>query len=180
MHPAPETPPLIFQPAPDSNVPISLNEARYRHIDYLQRGPTVYVKSGEDAPVIQVLHSLLLNQEDLDLLYRNAQGGIRLHLCRESSGNFNIVAVPVGANGELNINPDSQTGRRPIANTLSPCPVICSKDFSETGLNCWDDNGDLTWVDPNSERGGKIWYKKGSEGEKIFVDAPDGAPHATA
>lgn len=172
----------IVIPVPmQENLPIGLNEARRRHINYLEQGPHVYVtgnlkKPGEE----KILHSLCIDQKDLDLLYRSAKGGIRLHFCREDNGLLNVIAVPIGEDDSLIIDIDPELRVRPIVNTLEPCPTLCPPMFSETSMNCWAVDEQCAWVDPNDEQEGKIWFRRGPEGEKVFIDRPDVPPSACA
>lgn len=173
-----ETAPIVIPQPPNGGIPITLPEARRRHIGYLQHGPHLFVANGKEISGDEkILHSLHINQEDLELLYRNAKNGIRLHLCREDSGMLNIIAVPVCEEGQLVIDEDPERGIRPIVNTLEPCPSLCTPLFSEKNLNCWvSEDGQRTWVDPNDEQDGKIWFVKDPDGKKKFVEKPDDAP----
>ncbi|WP_162902976.1 hypothetical protein [Taibaiella koreensis] len=169
---------IVLQLSATDNKPISLQEARSRHLEYLEHGPYVYTPVEKSmAEELKVLHSFSINQDDLELLYKYAEQGIRLHFCREASGNLNIIAAPIGKNGELNLG-DAGTQKAPIVNTLEPCPSICAPLFSETSLNCWPENEKYYWMDPNDIQEDKMWFCKGAEGRKEYVDRPESAPIA--
>ncbi|KAK6024093.1 putative di-trans,poly-cis-decaprenylcistransferase [Ostertagia ostertagi] len=74
---------------------------------------------------------------------------------REESGFLNIIAVPIGENGHLDIDIDEDT---------------------QSGLNCWEHEGVYYWMDPNNPQDDKVWFFKGPEGEKIYTDRPASAP----
>jgi len=168
---------IVMQLTGKTDIPISLLHARTRHLRYLEHGPHIYTSTNrEQREDQQIIHSLSLNQEDLDFLYKRAVQGIRLHFCREESGFLNIIAVPIGENGHLDIDIDEDTRMRPIINTLEPCPSLCAPLFSESGLNCWEHEGVYYWMDPNNPQDDKVWFFKGPEGEKIYTDRPASAP----
>lgn len=167
---------IVIPSDPNDALPIDLNEARLRHINYLEQGPHIYVAMGPKPGDEQILHSLRIDQDDLDLLYRNARQGIRLHFCREASGMLNVIAVPVGEDNSLVIDIDPERRVRPIVNTLEPCPTLCPPPFSETSMNCWMTDELPCWVDPNDEQDGRIWFRRGMDGQKQFIDRPDNIP----
>lgn len=168
---------IVLRVSTKTDLPISLEQARTRHLRYLEHGPHIYTsQDGEQPGDQQIIHSLSLNQEDLDFLYRRAVQGIRLHFCKEESGFLNIIAVPIGEDGHLDIDVDEETRVRPIINTLEPCPSLCAPLFSETGMNCWEQDGVAYWMDPNAEQDGKVWFRRGLEGEMIYTDRPVSAP----
>lgn len=168
---------IVLRLSAETELPISLIQARTRHLRYLEHGPHIYTSMGGEQPEDQqIIHSLSLNQEDLDFLYKRAAQGIRLHFCKEESGFLNIIAVPIGNDGHLDIDIDQDTRIRPIINTLEPCPSLCAPLFSETGMNCWEQDGVCYWMDPNNPQDGKVWFYRGLDGEKIYTDRPDSAP----
>lgn len=173
----PEKSHIVIPSPSNGGLPIGLSEARRRHISYLENGPHLYVSAGGKEPEEEkILHSLCITQQDLNLLYRNAKQGIRLHLCREDNGMVNIVVVPIGVDNNLVIDVDPELRVRPIVNTLEPCPSLCPPLFSETSMNCWIVDNEHVWLDPNDEQGEKVWFRKGPDGEKIFVERPDNIP----
>jgi hypothetical protein len=164
-----EQPESILQSLPGVSKPICLQEARLKHIIYLLCGP--YIKKGSE-----IVRSFTIDQDDLSLLSRYAERGITLHFCLEETGDINIVAVPIGENGELYLG-DPCIPVKPIVNTLEPCPSLCGCDFSENSLNCWQaDDGKYYWIDPNNVSEGRMWYYKGADGNRVYVDTPKGAP----
>jgi hypothetical protein len=168
---------IVLQLPPSSGTPITLMDARSRHLEYLEHGPYIFTSpTDEVAGDEKIIHSFSINQDDLELLFANASEGVRLHFCREESGNLNIIAVPIGKDGELNIKEDTKKHLFPIVNTLEPCPSLCSKLFSKSSLNAWVENDQYFWLDPNDEQDGKTWFVEGDDGQKIYVEKPESAP----
>ncbi len=74
----------MFQMSSTANIPITLEEARTRHIKYLEHGPYIYTTQGDDPKSgPQILHSFAINQDDLELLCKYAETGIRLHFAKK-------------------------------------------------------------------------------------------------
>ncbi|PSK94197.1 hypothetical protein [Taibaiella chishuiensis] len=167
---------VVFQMSSTANIPISLEEARTRHIKYLEHGPYIYTAQQDDPESEpKILHSFAINQDDLELLVKYAEQGIRLHFCKEASGALNIIAAPIGKDGRLNLG-DPELKKKPIVNTLEPCPSLCAPLFSRNSLNSWCEKDQYYWLDPNEKRDGKDWFFESPEGQKEYVNQPSTAP----
>ncbi len=137
---------------------IPLEEARTSHINYLEHGPHIYAKVGGQEKIV---HSFLLNRDNLEALYSLAENGLRLYLCRNdvTKNYINIIAVPVKNDNDNNVRTILSDGQVAITNTLEPCPNICSLEFSENDLNCRKSEGAFYWLKPNNETEGKVWFR---------------------
>jgi hypothetical protein len=149
---------VAFNLGPRS-VQMDLLEAREKHINYLKHGPWVFTDVGGND---QIVHSLLIDAADLQILYDKGKGGgIRLYFCKhdQHSNYLNLIAVPVKDTGENEVR-NKVGGKAPVVNTLEPCPTVCP-DFSTEDLNCQKRQEDQKhyWCRPNHTTVGMIWFE---------------------
>lgn len=159
------TKPQLHYKALKDSEPISERTARYTHIKYLQSNKVIKTASQN------VAHSLMINRDNLETLYKHGLGGIRLYFCIDKDGNgidfLSVIAVPRAEDGSNILSVGNQTT---IINKLDPCPEKCVEDIStvtgpqnhESDLNYdrYNDYGaEGYWFKPNF-KGGAAWVSK--------------------